>query len=187
MKSAATKFSSAEAEVLNVFESWLSAARTCDLEAIVSLYSPDIVAYDAAAQLEFRGIDAYRKHWEMCISMCENPMFEAQAPEIAASGDLAFLHTLLRCGTVDDKGVENASWMRLTVAYRKIGAGSWTSLGTRSDGSVTAAGFLGMAGDEADVRLDNFGGGTVTLSAPTFRPGYSRFPKPKLVRASCSS
>ena len=122
MKSAATKVSSVESEVLNVFESWLRAARASDLEAIVSHYSPDIVAYDAVARLEFRGVDAYRKHWEMCMSMCENPMFEAKAPEIGASGDLAFLHTLLRCGAVDDKGVENASWMRLTVAYRKFGA-----------------------------------------------------------------
>ena len=47
--------------------------------------------------------------------------------------------------------------------YYKVGAGAWTSLGTRSDGTYTSAGKIGMAAfDNAEIRIDNFGGGTVT-------------------------
>lgn len=57
-----------------------------------------------------------------------------------------------------------ASMVGSTITvYYKSGAGSWTSLGTRSDGTYTGAGKIGVStfDSTAGVNLDNFGGGTI--------------------------
>ena len=49
------------------------------------------------------------------------------------------------------------------TAYRKTG-GTWASLGSRTDTTYTAAGHIGMGGDDSTSLLDNFGGGTVAAA-----------------------
>ena len=114
-----------EAKIRELIEHWANAARTSDLDGIMSHYAPDIVAFDAIAQLQFKGKDAYRKHWEACLSMCAGPMiFEVHDLHIAARDDLAFGHYLSRCGGTGPDGVEKVGWMRGTVCCRKIN-GKW--------------------------------------------------------------
>ncbi len=115
----------AEAEIRALMENWVSAVRANDINGIVSHYSTDILAFDAIAQLQFKGKEAYRKHWEACLAMCPGPMiFEIHDLDIAAADDVAFSHALTRCGAQDENGKEKASWMRATVGYRKI-SGKW--------------------------------------------------------------
>ena len=114
-----------EAKIRELIDHWANAARTSDLDGIMSHYAPDIVAFDAIAQLQFKGKDAYRKHWEACQSMCSGSMiFEVHQLHIAARDDLAFGHYLSRCGGTGPDGVEKVGWMRATVCCRKIN-GRW--------------------------------------------------------------
>ena len=114
-----------EAKIRELIDHWANAARTSDLDGIMSHYAPDIVAFDAIAQLQFKGKDAYRKHWEACQSMCAGSMiFEVHQLQIAARDDLAFGHYLSRCGGTGPDGVEKVGWMRATVCCRKIN-GRW--------------------------------------------------------------
>jgi ketosteroid isomerase-like protein len=95
------------------------------LERILSVYAPQVIAYDAIAQLKFEGVDAYGAHWKRCLGMCSDPMtFELREGEIAASGDLAFCHGLLYCGGTDEHGEEKAGWIRATQCLRRID-GAW--------------------------------------------------------------
>jgi len=48
----------AEAEIRELMDNWLQSVRSLDINGIVSHYAPDIVAYDAIAQLQFKGVDA---------------------------------------------------------------------------------------------------------------------------------
>jgi ketosteroid isomerase-like protein len=81
--------------------------------------------FDAVSQLQFKGVDAYRKHWEACLSMCPGPMiFEMHDLNIAAGNDVAFCHCLTRCGATGENGAEKAAWMRVTVCHRKAN-GKW--------------------------------------------------------------
>jgi hypothetical protein len=50
-----------------------------------------------------------------------------------------------------------------TVAAYVFQSGSWTQLGTRSDGTYSAAGKIGvrLADSGANAKIDDFGGGTV--------------------------
>ena len=50
----------------------------------------------------------------------------------------------------------------LITVYYKAAAGSWTSMGTRTDGTYTGAGKIGVAiFDNISGAIDNFGGGTI--------------------------
>ena len=58
--------------------------------------------------------------------------------------------------------------------YRTNGGGAWTNIGTRSDATYSAAGYIGLgaSGGAAEAaRLDNFGGGTIGAGA-AYQPRY---------------
>lgn len=109
-----------EAEIRTELEDWADAVRAKDVERIFAHYAPDIVAFDAIAQLQFKGADAYRKHWETCMTMCTGPMiFELHELQITAGDELAFAHGLNRCGGTGPDGKEMSGWMRMTACFRK--------------------------------------------------------------------
>ena len=125
MEAVAYKVTS-EDEIRDLLESWRDAAQAKDVERIVSYYAPDILAFDAIGQLQFKGRDAYQKHWQACMTMCPGAMiFEIHDLEITAQGDLAFGHYLSRCGATMPDGEEKSGWMRATVGCRKVN-GKWT-------------------------------------------------------------
>lgn len=114
----------ANEEIRRRMDSWLGAVRAGDIDAIMSHYTKDVVAFDAVLQLQFKGLDAYRKHWQACLDMCPGPMiFQDAETDIQASGDLAVVRGLIRCGTESATGEEQAGWMRMTATYRKTGEG----------------------------------------------------------------
>ncbi|HSA82204.1 MAG TPA: nuclear transport factor 2 family protein [Geminicoccaceae bacterium] len=114
-----------EAQIRGLIEDWAKAARAKDVAAIFAHYAPDILAFDAIAQLQFKGTDAYRKHWEACMAMCPGPMFfEVHDLDIEARDDLAFGHYLSRCGGTGPDGEEQVGWMRVTFGCRKTN-GKW--------------------------------------------------------------
>ena len=110
-----------KAEIRGLLDDWARAARAGDLEGIMAAYTPDILSFDAIAQLQFKGAQAYRKHWQACIAMCSGPMtFEIHDLDIAAHGDVAFCHYLARYGATGLSGEEHAGWLRVTVCLRKM-------------------------------------------------------------------
>ena len=114
-----------EAQIRGLIDDWAKAARASDIDGIMSHYAPDILSFDAVAQLQFKGADAYRKHWEACMSLCPGPMiFEVHDLNISAGDDVAFCHFLLRCGATGEDGEEKVGWMRVTVCSRKV-SGRW--------------------------------------------------------------
>lgn len=116
---------SAEAAALDCLERWAAAVRAKDPDAIAARYAPDIVAFDAILQLQFKGLEAYRRHWETCLTYCQGPMiFEMHALTLHADTDVAFCHALIRCGGADETGETRASWMRMTAGLRRI-EGEW--------------------------------------------------------------
>jgi uncharacterized protein (TIGR02246 family) len=124
MEAAAYKVTSV-GEVRELIDRWVMASRAKDIDRIMSCYAPDVRAFDAIAALQFKGVEAYRKHWEACLAMCPGPMtFEIHHLNITAGDDMAFCHYLGRCGGTDEHGEEKAGWFRVTVCCRKTN-GQW--------------------------------------------------------------
>ncbi len=116
-----------QSAVEQLYERWQSAVRSQDLDTVISLYTEDVLAFDAVLALQFRGKEAYRKHWQACMEMCpmagKEPVFEMKGLEVQAEGDVAFAHALMHCGFKEDGKVE-ASWMRMTAGLKRLG-GDW--------------------------------------------------------------
>lgn len=116
---------SAEAEIRRHFADWAKAVQEQDLRGLLAHYAPDVVAYDAILALRFEGLEAYRRHWEACLEMCQGPhLFEFHDLVVEASGDIAFCHALVRCGGAGPDGEVKTGWMRMTAGLRRSG-GRW--------------------------------------------------------------
>lgn len=122
---AETSRTTAEAELRRLIESWRTAIVARDVPAIVAHYDPDIVAFDAIKALQFKGVDAYRRHWEACMEMCRGAViFEIHELAVHTGDDVAFSHALTRCGETASEGKEASQWMRMTAGYRRLD-GRW--------------------------------------------------------------
>jgi len=112
------------AGVRRLIDDWADAVRACDLDRIMAAYTADVLAFDAIAQLQFKGAEAYRKHWQACLELCAGMIFEIHDLEIEAEGGVAFGHYLVRCGGTGPDGKEQTGWMRVTFGCRRTG-GRW--------------------------------------------------------------
>jgi PhnB protein len=122
------KITTENEEIRQNIDAMCQAWRERDLEKIMALYAPDVVAFDAICAVQFKGVDAYRKHWEECLSLCPAQMNpETREVTISVSGDLAFAHYLTRCGAGAEENGSETGWLRVTACYRKI-AGRWLTV-----------------------------------------------------------
>lgn len=114
-----------EREVRALLNRWVETSTAKDLDALMTCYAPDVRAFDAIAQLQFKGKEAYRKHWEYCLGFVEGEMlFKIHDPDITIREDVVFCHFLATCGCTDENGEEQIGWTRGTVCLRKTD-GEW--------------------------------------------------------------
>ncbi|MBD8574706.1 nuclear transport factor 2 family protein [Pseudomonas syringae] len=107
-----------------LLKAWSEAVRSKDVSRIMEFYHPDVVAFDAISQLQFKGLDAYRQHWAACLEMCPGAMlFEQHQLQIHAEQTVAFAHWLNHCGVEGDKDASHSCWMRGSAGYRLTGTG----------------------------------------------------------------
>lgn len=108
-----------------LLDSWVKANLAKNLDAIIGHYAADVRAFDAILQLQFKGLDAYRAHWQQCLEMCPGAMdFQVRELQQQASVDLGYGHFLLYCAGTDAEGNSQGSWMRVTQCYGKRD-GAW--------------------------------------------------------------
>ena len=115
----------AAAEVRARLHAWAGALRAKDIDGVMSQCAPDVLSFDCHSRLQFRGADALRRHLQSCLPGMPGAMlFENHDLAIAAQGDLAFGHFLVRCGATGADGKEHVSWLRATTCLRKT-RGEW--------------------------------------------------------------
>ena len=106
-----------ETEIKALIETYRQAVMEKNVEKVMALYDDNIVSFDAIQALQFKGKVAYRAHWQACMEMCPGPhKFDFH--------QVAFAHWLAYCGGTNDKGEEQACWMRTTACYQRV-AGQW--------------------------------------------------------------
>lgn len=115
-----------EAAIRALIETWANATRASDLDGVMALYTADVLAFDALGPLQHKGAEAYRKHWDMCMSFMPpngQMIMEPHEVKVTVGGDIAFAHYLARCGCADEQGEQQMGWMRATVCCRKTASG----------------------------------------------------------------
>jgi len=112
-----------EVAVRDVVESWMAAVRSRDYEGILRNHSSGIVMFDVPPPFQVKGIDAYKKTWDLFFSCAKDPVhFDPTEMHITAGKDVAFVVATMHC---DGDGGPGGLDFRLTVGLRKID-GQWT-------------------------------------------------------------
>jgi len=114
-----------EAEIRQVFENWAKAFSAHDIKGIMSIYAPNVVAFDFVAPLQYVGKDAYQKDYEEFVAQFDGPIdVEFHDLKIVAGNDVAFGYTLERFSGKMKNGQKMDLWGRCTSGFQKIN-GKW--------------------------------------------------------------
>ena len=108
------------ARIRELIEAWRQAVLAKDVDALVSHYAPDVVVFDVVPPASMKGIEHYRENWRRWFDSMKGPLtFEMRDVQVAASGDLAYAHSVNHVAVGEQEDI-----VRATVCFRKIG-GDW--------------------------------------------------------------
>jgi uncharacterized protein (TIGR02246 family) len=111
-----------EAAIRELVQSWARAVRAEDLDGILANHSTDILMFDVPPPLQSKGIEAYKKTWELFFSWSNDPVvFDIKDMDIIAGSDVAFVAALMRCAGTEKNGERIELEFRLTIGLRRIG------------------------------------------------------------------
>ncbi|OBK48932.1 nuclear transport factor 2 family protein [Mycobacterium sp. 1081908.1] len=122
----ATEHSDDEADIRRRTDRLAGAIRDADLEAVMSVYTPDVVSFDLEPPLQHVGADAKRRNWERVFAAYEHPLgYEIRDLTVTVGDDVAFAHSLNRLsGTLRSGTTTTGFWVRATTCFRKLD-GHW--------------------------------------------------------------
>jgi ketosteroid isomerase-like protein len=114
---------STPSEVGALLDSRSEAIRTKDIDRLMSVYSPDVVYFDLVPPLRYAGSAALRERFQQWFGRWKSAIGqEISDVNIAASGDVAVAHMLVRAGGTLMDGREVGYWVRdrllSTVGWR---------------------------------------------------------------------
>jgi uncharacterized protein (TIGR02246 family) len=114
-----------ETEIRAVYDRWAKAFEARDIDGIMALYAPSIVAYDVVPPLQYKGKEAYRKDYLDILSQYDGPVHvEYRDTKIISSGDVGMIQTLERFTGKLKNGQTSDMWLRATSGLRKMN-GKW--------------------------------------------------------------
>jgi ketosteroid isomerase-like protein len=114
-----------EVAIRRLVENWASAVRRKDLDAILANHSPNMLMFDVPPPLESKGLEAYKRTWDLFFSWTRDPVvFNIGEMSVTAGDDVAFATALMRCAGTEVNGEDIELDFRLTIGLRKI-ANQW--------------------------------------------------------------
>jgi uncharacterized protein (TIGR02246 family) len=134
-----------EAQIRQLVDQWTKALQAKDIDGLMANYAPDVLLFDLAPPLQYKGADACRKIWQEWLPTFQGPVgFDMRDLSITTGDDVAFCHCLNRITGKRTDGTDTDVWVRATVCYRKINS-KWmvahehVSVPFYMDGSYRAA------------------------------------------------
>jgi len=114
-----------EAAIRDLVENWARAVRSKNLDAILANHSPGMLMFDLPPPIQSKGIEAYRKTWDLFFSWSQDSgVFDISEMNVTAGNDVAFVTALMRCAGTEANGNKTELEFRLTIGLRKID-GHW--------------------------------------------------------------
>src|SRR4030095_6337811 len=96
--SASSNRTTDEAAIRELVESWARAVRAKDFDGILAHHSTDMLMFEVPPPVQSKGIEAYRKTWDLFFSWSDDPVvFDIKDIDITAGTDVAFVAALMRC------------------------------------------------------------------------------------------
>jgi uncharacterized protein (TIGR02246 family) len=100
-----------EAQIRALVESWAEAVRAKDMDGALFHHASDILMFDVPMPLQSKGLEEYRKTWELFFDHTPggSGSFDVTELQITAGQGVAFAHAILKVGE---------SSARLTIGLR---------------------------------------------------------------------
>src|SRR5262245_53227073 len=93
------------AAIRAIVENWASAVRSRNFNGILAHHSADVLMFDVPPPLQSKGIEAYRKTWDLFFSWSKDPVvFDFTEMNITAGNDVGFVTALMRCAGTEKNG-----------------------------------------------------------------------------------
>ena len=107
------------------YAEWTRAFEARDLNGVMAIYAPDVVAFDIVPPLQFVGADDYRKDYASFFAQFKGPLkISNPTIHVDQAGDVAFASGLERLrGTMND-GTPVDMWLRFTDGWKRSN-GRW--------------------------------------------------------------
>ena len=119
----ATDRTTDEATIRGIVENWARAVRTKNIDGILANHSSDVLMFDVPPPLQSKGIEAYKKTWDLFFSWSLDPVvFDFTTMNITAGSDVAFVTALMRCTGTEANRERIELEFRLTIGLRKVGS-----------------------------------------------------------------
>jgi uncharacterized protein (TIGR02246 family) len=101
-----------EAQIRALVENWAKAVRAKDMNAVLAHHADDIVMFDVPMPLQARGMEEYKKTWELFFdnSPGGSGAFDVTELQVTVSETVAYCHALVKI--FDSK-------VRLTMGLRQ--------------------------------------------------------------------
>ncbi len=110
-----------EAAIHELIVNWAKAVRTKNVDGILANHSPEILMFDVPPPLQSKGIEAYRKSWDLFFSWARDfGVFDIDEMTITAGDDVAFVTAVMHCAGAEANQERIDLEFRLTVGLRKI-------------------------------------------------------------------
>jgi len=114
-----------EIGIRDLVENWAGAVLARNLNGVLANHSPDILMFDVPPPVQSKGIEAYKKTWNLFFSWSRDfGVFDIIEMNITAGNDVAFVTGLMRCAGAETYGDKIELEFRLTIGLRKID-GQW--------------------------------------------------------------
>ena len=111
-----------EAAIRELVENWASAVRARNMEGILASHSQDILMFDVPPPFQSKGIEAYRRTWDLFFKWAPDPaVFDIDEMTITSGQEVAFVTAVMSCVDGADK---SRLLFRLTIGLTKVG-GKW--------------------------------------------------------------
>ena len=121
---ATTTAATDEARIRDRIDEWARALRAKDIEALMTIYDPDMVTYDLMP-LQTLGANAYRKNFEAWFGSVQGGIdYTIHDLRLATSQDVAFCHYVGHVRCTRTTGEQTDYRVRATMGLRKTN-GRW--------------------------------------------------------------
>jgi uncharacterized protein (TIGR02246 family) len=115
-----------QATIRKLVQKWARAACAKNLEGVLAHHSKDILMFDVPLPLQSKGIEAYKKTWDLFFGWAQDAgIFDIEEMTITAGKEVAFVAAIMRCAGFDERKKKIHLQFRLTIGLRKID-NEWT-------------------------------------------------------------
>jgi uncharacterized protein (TIGR02246 family) len=114
-----------EADIRERIDTLVGAIRTGDMDAVRTIFAPQLVSFDIEAPLRHLGAETKWKNWKKVFSIYQLPIeYEVRDLTVLVDGDLAVVYAVNRISGTLENGATTNQWVRWTAAWQRID-GRW--------------------------------------------------------------